>query len=180
MKAMLPLKPPPLLLSPQNASCPLCISQAARPNKKIRRPLLAISLRQPGCLILERPVGFAPLPRGRFAFIQDARKYTRGKELVAISLIAASQDGRRLIRASGEQSNAPRRGSLSHCRLVKPFEGLERQLLKALWCWARSEGPKFGSEHLFSGALATDEQSRSTCYLETFVHLWRQICCLPV
>src|SRR5215218_6353056 len=104
---MLPLKPPPLLLSPQNAPCPLCISQVARPNKKIRRSLLAISLRQPGCLILERPVGFAPLPRGRFAFIQDAHKYTRGEELVAIGLIVASRDGRRLIRARGEQHDVP-------------------------------------------------------------------------
>src|SRR5215212_3186779 len=72
---------------------PLGISQVARPNKKKRRSLLAISLWQPGCLLITRPLGFAPLPHGRFALVQDARKYTRAEGLVAISLKAARARG---------------------------------------------------------------------------------------
>src|SRR5829696_1238992 len=90
-------------ISPKRIKSPLHLISVQRPNKKVRRSLLAISLRQPGCLILERPVGFAPLPRGRFAFIQDARKYTRGNGLVAIRLIAAIHDALRLISLPLEQ-----------------------------------------------------------------------------
>jgi len=63
-------------------------------------------------------LGFAPLPRGRFAFFQDVRKYTRGRELVAIGLMPedGGRDGRRHIRAQVEQHCSTLRRSHSACR----------------------------------------------------------------
>jgi hypothetical protein len=60
----------------------------------------------PATFLKKRPLGFAPPPRDRFAFVQDARKYTRGKELVAIGLIVASSNAQRLIGAPVERYGA--------------------------------------------------------------------------
>src|SRR5215212_5609262 len=73
-----------------------------------------MSLRQPGCTSSRKgPLGFAPPPRGRFALVQDIRKYTGGRKLVAIGLMGVSH-GRRLMGARALRRYATLRRSLHH------------------------------------------------------------------
>ncbi len=120
----------------------------------------------------KRPLGFASLPRGRFAFVQDARKYTRGKELVAISLIVASHDAQKLMGVPVERYGAtPSRSYLPACWSNLSMD-LSLGFFKAHCASLGRKNPTFGSGFLRRDALALPEHGSPSRYLKSFVHTW--------